>query len=85
MVHALLLGLQIMCVEGFGAITMGTIVDAKTVTLQSGPLSGLLVIRAHGECRFADDACAHAVVAFVGLEAQLEVGVYVSSPSSCNL
>ena len=67
-----------MCVEGVRGDHDGyDLVDAKTVTLQSGPLERVVGHQAHvANAQFADDACAHAVVAFVGLEAQLEVGVY---------
>lgn len=56
---------------------MGTdLVDAESVTLQSGPFERVVGHQAHvADAQLADDARAHAVVALVGFEAQFEVGV----------
>ena len=53
------------------------LVDAEPVTLQSGPLERVVGHQPHvADAQLADDARPHAVVAFVGLEAQFDIGIH---------
>ena len=67
-----------MCVVGVRGDDDGhDLVDAKPVALQPGPFERVVGHQAHvADAQLADDAGPHAVVAFVGLEAQFEVGVH---------
>ena len=77
MAHAVLLGLEVAFVVLVGLDNDGDYLgDFEAVAFEAGTLDGVVGDEAHlGDMLVAEYLCAYAVVALVGLEAELKVGV----------